>query len=302
MATVPTVTNIAAGAKYSTTGLNQRFQTLANAFANVVGVDGTNTTMTGDLDMDSQEIKNLGAPTTTNSAARLKDIQDASDSNINSAVVDLRADLGTNTTGLGSDAVAVVGSANNLTNYLAYDVVAASVAAVGNQTIDNVILTNSTLNTPTVTNLANMDHLHDTESNGGVLTSYAKWTEYTSGNTGTITLGTTYAVKATVNVGTVVANSKYMLFSYMNATAGTNTTNVGMKINTNASTNATVTFTEGAQLEVVVKPDGGSAWNICASGLIRVTANGVLVLDFYGKSGNVASSSGKLWYDIVRLY
>ena len=61
MATKPTVSTVSSDAKWTTTTINAAFTALKDAFANVLGTDGTsgsNNTMTGDLDMDGNTIRN----------------------------------------------------------------------------------------------------------------------------------------------------------------------------------------------------------------------------------------------------
>lgn len=61
MADRPTITTLAAGGVYSTETLNTNFQALRDAFDALLGVNGTsgsNNTMTGDLDLNSNNIRN----------------------------------------------------------------------------------------------------------------------------------------------------------------------------------------------------------------------------------------------------
>ncbi len=61
MADRPTITVLAAGAKYSTEVLNTNFQALQTIFDEILGTNGTtgaNNTMTGDLDLDGNTLRN----------------------------------------------------------------------------------------------------------------------------------------------------------------------------------------------------------------------------------------------------
>lgn len=61
MATRPTITTFMAGAKYDTSALNDNFTAIRNAFDELLGTDGTsgaNNTMSGDLDMNGNTIRN----------------------------------------------------------------------------------------------------------------------------------------------------------------------------------------------------------------------------------------------------
>lgn len=65
MADKPVVNNIASPGHYDSTQLNARFNTIADEFENVLGrngVDGSDNTMTGNIDMDDNRITNV--PTT----------------------------------------------------------------------------------------------------------------------------------------------------------------------------------------------------------------------------------------------
>lgn len=62
MATKPSITLLGAGAKYTTTEINTALTALQDEFANVLGVNGTSgsdNTMTGDLDMNGNTIRNM---------------------------------------------------------------------------------------------------------------------------------------------------------------------------------------------------------------------------------------------------
>lgn len=78
MATKPTINSLASSSRFTTSGLNQRFTTLKDEFANVLGTDGmsgSDNTMTGNLNMGGYQIKNLAAPTVASDAARKSDIE-----------------------------------------------------------------------------------------------------------------------------------------------------------------------------------------------------------------------------------
>lgn len=77
MATKPEIASLASTSRYSTSGFNDRFNTIKNEFENVLGRDGLNgenNTMRGDLDMGFHRIRNLAAPVLPTDAARLQDI------------------------------------------------------------------------------------------------------------------------------------------------------------------------------------------------------------------------------------
>lgn len=64
MANTPTISTIAAGAKYTATQLNTNFTALRDAFTGVLGLGGTSDSdnpMTGDLDMNSNAIRNVSS-------------------------------------------------------------------------------------------------------------------------------------------------------------------------------------------------------------------------------------------------
>lgn len=61
MADRPTITTLSAGAKYDTSTLNANFQALRDAFDSLLGTDGTdgdNNTMSGDLDLNGNVLRN----------------------------------------------------------------------------------------------------------------------------------------------------------------------------------------------------------------------------------------------------
>jgi hypothetical protein len=77
MATKPTINDLSTNSRFTVSGINSRFTTLKNAFANVLGtngVGGADNTMTGNLNMGSNKIVNLAAPTNSADAARKADI------------------------------------------------------------------------------------------------------------------------------------------------------------------------------------------------------------------------------------
>lgn len=60
----PTITTLPAGARYDTSTLNANFQALRDAFDNLhgrAGTSGSNNSATGDLDMDTNDIRNVTA-------------------------------------------------------------------------------------------------------------------------------------------------------------------------------------------------------------------------------------------------
>lgn len=74
-----TLQNVSSGYNASTI-INSNFDAIKTAIENTLSRDGTTPNeMDANLDMDSNEILNLGAPTSPNSAARLVDVTDALD-------------------------------------------------------------------------------------------------------------------------------------------------------------------------------------------------------------------------------
>lgn len=77
MATKPTINDLSSSSRFTTSGLNARFEALKNAFAGVLGTDGASgndNTMTGNLNMGSKRITNVATPVSSTDAARKAEI------------------------------------------------------------------------------------------------------------------------------------------------------------------------------------------------------------------------------------
>lgn len=80
MADKPVIDALASTSRHTTTGMNQRFQALADEFENVLGREGSNgqnNTMRGNIDMGGFRVTGLGAPVSDNDAVRLIDLESA---------------------------------------------------------------------------------------------------------------------------------------------------------------------------------------------------------------------------------
>jgi hypothetical protein len=98
----------------SVAALNDNFDLIEEGFDNTLSRDGsTPNTMAASLDMDSNPIVNLGAPTSDTDAARLVDISDSDATGAASA--QLRADLGSTVTNFGASLVGIEDAAGDFT-------------------------------------------------------------------------------------------------------------------------------------------------------------------------------------------
>lgn len=91
MATKPTVSTVSSDAKWTTTTINTALTALKDAFANVLGTDGTsgsNNTMTGDLDMNGNTIRNAVFDSTVAGVSWQGDWTTATDYVVNDLVYD----------------------------------------------------------------------------------------------------------------------------------------------------------------------------------------------------------------------
>ncbi len=96
MADKPVLNTLAGGASLSVSKLNENFDTLADAVEDGLGRGGTGespNSMSGTLDMNTNKIQNLGAPTAQSDAVRLADIATTEGND----TAQLRSDLGAST-------------------------------------------------------------------------------------------------------------------------------------------------------------------------------------------------------------